>query len=255
MMQIAAFFLVLIIAVTGSSPASAHRPYFTQVEKIQLPSGEMGEARLLNGDGILGPDPVRVIIVDAHGRLLARSHKTRSMVLSCWEVRRCLIFDFSAGKILDPTPSSFRSGPIVPGLSDHERDGLWELENGLENWGFSRRDPSFREKLLGYQAMLSDKIPEVVFSVVIGALCALLGAGVIVIKRQPRRRYFETFMAALAIFLILGMGLFLILVSGFFGLLGGLTLAPWLISVCLGGGLVFGGTLIRKWIRTQTSFQ
>jgi hypothetical protein len=233
MKQIPTFFLTLSAAFICASPAFAHRPYFTQVETIRLPNGEMGEARLLNGDGILGPDPVRVVVIDGQGRLLARSHKSRSMALACRREGQCLIFDFSAGKILDPIPSSFHRGPVVPGLSDRERDGLWELEDGSESWGFARRDPSFAERVLGYRSMLSSRLPEVIFTVVIGALCALLAAAAIVIARAVRTRYFETLMAAFAILLIAGMGLFLALLSGLFSLLGGLTLGPWLVSLCL----------------------
>lgn len=253
MKQIYASFLMFAIAVIGTSPAFAHRPYFTQAEKIQLPNGEMGEARLLNGDGILGPDPVRVILIDSQGRLLARSHKSRSMALACQEEGRCLIFDFSAGRMLDPEPSSFQQGPFVPSRSDDERGGLWELEDGVESWGFSHRDPSFREILLSYRVIVSSKLPEIIVNIIVGALCALLAAAAIVIVRAIRTQYFETFMAALAILLIIGMGLFLTLVSGFFSLMGGLTFGPWLASLCLGGGLLIAGVLIWKRSRTQVA--
>ncbi|QRM28596.1 hypothetical protein [Microvirga sp. VF16] len=253
MKQIYAFFLMLAITVIGASPAFAHRPYFTQVEKIRLPGGEMGEARLLNGDGILGPDPVRVVLVDGQGRLLARSHKSRSMALACREEGQCLIFDFSTGKILDPDPSSFQRGPIVPSLSDDEREGLWGLEDGSEDWGFTDRDPSFGEMVLGYRIIVSSKLPEIIVNAITGALCALLAAAAFIIARQIRTRYFETFMAAFAILLIFGMGLFLTLISGFFSLMGGLTLGPWLASLCLGGGLFGVGVLIRKRSQTQAA--
>jgi hypothetical protein len=253
MKQIATFILILVTAVMGASRAFAHRPYFTQVEKIRLPNGEMGEARLLNGDGIFGPEPVRVLILDAQGRLLARSHKSRSMALDCSDEGRCLIFDFSAGEILDPDPSTFQQGPVVPSRSDDERDGLWELEDGSESWGFARRDPNFREKILSYRTMLSSRLAGIIFNGVIGALCALLAAAAIVIMREVRTRYFETFMAALAIVLIAGMGLFLILVSGFFSMLGGLTSGPWLASLCLGGAFVVVGIRIRKRSGTRTA--
>ena len=47
--------LAFVVASLLASPAAAHRPFFTQVEAIQLPNGERGEVRLLHGDGILGP--------------------------------------------------------------------------------------------------------------------------------------------------------------------------------------------------------
>ena len=51
----------------------AHRPYFTQSAKIALPDGKIGEMRLLHGDGIFFTDPVRVIVIDASGRLAGYS--------------------------------------------------------------------------------------------------------------------------------------------------------------------------------------
>jgi hypothetical protein len=173
MRYVAVLVIVLIWAVAATSPASAHRPYFTQVEKLLLPNGEIGEARLLNGDGIIGPDPVRVIILDAQDRLLARSHKSRSMALSCQADRQCLIFDYSAGKVLDLVPASFRQGAPVPGLSDEARNDLWELEGGSENWGFALRSATPREKLLGYVVLVSSRLPLIAFNIVMGpwALC------------------------------------------------------------------------------------
>ena len=53
----------------GKFPAFAHRPYYTQVEKIRLPNGDIGEVRLLNGDEIMVADPVRAVIVDPQNKL------------------------------------------------------------------------------------------------------------------------------------------------------------------------------------------
>lgn len=252
--------LTLFFAVVGSSSALAHRPYFTQVEKIRLPNGEIGEARLLNGDGILGPDPVRVIILDAQSRLLARSHKSHSMALSCRDKGQCLIFDLSAGKILELAPSSFRQGPLVPGLGDNERNELWELEEGSESWGFVLRNPSTGEMLLSYKVLMSSQWPMMMFNIVIGALCALLLAAAIVIMKEAiivikekENSYFRILMTSLAMLIIAGMELFLALASGFLSLLGGLTFGSWLVSLCLGGVLVLACFQIRKQSRRRSA--
>jgi len=238
-------------ALTG--PASAHRPYFTKVEKIRLPNGEMGEARLLNGDGIIVPDPVRVIILDAAGHLLARSDKSLSIVLTCRGEGLCLIFDFSEGQVLDLVPSGFRQGPLVPGLGDHERNGLWGLEDGSESWGLKYRDPSFGEMVLGYGALLASGFPAVIFNMMIGAVCAFLAEIVTEIVRQTRTRYSETFMAALVTMIIMGLGLFALLVSLIASVFGRLTLGLWFFSLCLGGGLLFVRGRIQKRSQAQAA--
>ena len=245
--------LAIALILCGSQAALAHRPYFTQIEKIRLPNGEMGEARLLNGDGILGPDPVRVVVVDAQSRLLARSRKSGSMALVCREEGPCFIFDFSAGKILDLVPASFRQGPYVPGPSDNERNNLWDLEDGSESWGFVHRDPSFGEMALSYKMLVLGNWPMLSFNIVIGVMCALLLAGAMIIVkaaiiaiREKRNQYFRVFMTSLAILIVAAMGLFIALVSGFFSLMGGLTFWPWFASLCFGGVLALVCFRIRK---------
>jgi hypothetical protein len=107
MKYLATLNIAFVLGILAASPTWAHSPYFTDVERLRLPDGAMGEARLLNGDGIIGPDPVRVLILDAAGRLLARSRKSVLMGFSCRENGQCLIFDLHNGKVLDLEPSSF----------------------------------------------------------------------------------------------------------------------------------------------------
>jgi hypothetical protein len=47
---------VLLLATAVVSPAIAERPYYAEVEKIRLPNGDIGEAGILNCNGIFGPD-------------------------------------------------------------------------------------------------------------------------------------------------------------------------------------------------------
>ncbi|MBF9234918.1 hypothetical protein [Microvirga alba] len=153
MRYLSVFILASIVFAAASFPAFAHRPYFTHVEKILLPNGELGEVRLLSGDGIFGPDPVRALILDAQGRLLARSPKSVVMALSCQAGGGCLIVDLRTNQVLELEPSSFRQGPAVPGLSSEDRDGLWDLEGGSESWGFSLREATAQERAEANDAM------------------------------------------------------------------------------------------------------
>lgn len=239
--------LTLALAAIPSSSALAHRPYFTDVETIRLPDGTMGEARLLNGDGILGPDPVRVLILDAGGRLLARSRKSVLMALSCRGDRRCLIFDLSRGKVLDLEPSSFRQGAAVPGADD--RDNLWDLEDGEEAWGLAPREPTPGERLKSYGLLLRKCLPAIVINGLVGIACALIALATLRLGKAKPTRTAGTAAAILAVLGLIGGGLFLVLISGLFSHLGGLSIALWLLSLGLGAGVVLFAAHIAGAIR------
>jgi hypothetical protein len=63
-------------------PGSAHSPYFSRSAEISLPDGSRGQLRLLHGDGIMASDPVRLVLLDPSGRLLARSEKAEASISS-----------------------------------------------------------------------------------------------------------------------------------------------------------------------------
>lgn len=237
---------ILAAAIVFSGPASAHRPYFTQVERILLPNGEVGEVRLLYGDGIMGPDPVRVILIDREGRLRARSEKALSMALSCRLDGRCTIFHFTHDRILEPDPATFRSGPLVPGLSSEDRNGLWDIEDGYEHWGFVAREPTATERREGYGALLSTLRPLLVFNAMAGAVSSIMLSAALIIVRTKRERYWETSVAVLTITAILGLALFAALVANFFTLLAGFPPGAWLHAWVLP---FFTGALLLQLVR------
>ena len=240
--------IAFLLAILAASPACAHRPYFTDVERIRLPDGAMGEARLLNGDGIFGPDPVRVLILDAGGRLLARSRKSVLMALSCTQ-GQCLIFDLHNGKVLDLEPSSFRQGAVVPGVED--RDGLWDLEEGDEAWGFAPRNPTPGERLRSYGVLVQKSPLAITINVLVGMVCALIILVTLRLGKMRRARVFQTAAAIIGILALISGGLFLILLSGFASFLDGLSMTRWLGLVGMGAGALPLGLRIARALRGQ----
>ena len=127
MTTIYGLFIALGALLIVASPARAHRPYFTQVEKITLPDGQRGELRVLNGDGIFFADPQRVLLLNADGNLIARSYQAVPMVISCEHPDQCRIVDLSSDTILEIDPATFRFVPIVYCFRDEVLDQIWVM--------------------------------------------------------------------------------------------------------------------------------
>src|SRR6185312_5154065 len=84
--------LCLAAVVLLPTSAAAHRPYFRgEPTSVALPAGESGVLRLLNGDGILGPDPVRPVITDASGGVRALGPVGYATSYSC-AAQSCRIY-------------------------------------------------------------------------------------------------------------------------------------------------------------------
>jgi hypothetical protein len=139
-----AWFIGTVVAVCfAASCADAHFPRFTKIEKIALPDGRAGEMRLLQGDGILFGDPVRVLVLDEEGHLIARSLHSHQLTFLCSRERNCLVVDLEGHRAFELDPAAFRAGPPIP----EDRERLGEFEAGEESWGFEIRDASYWELL------------------------------------------------------------------------------------------------------------
>jgi hypothetical protein len=212
----------------GPGPALAHRPYTTQVEKVALPDGQVGEARLLHGDGIVAPDPIRVVVVSAGGHLLARSHRSQTMTLVCSREKQCRAFDVERAQVLDIDHSTFREGSNVPYYGDE----LWAVEHGEESWGFRVRPASLLERIEGELALANRNAHTLAFLFGIGIL-----AGMMVVRRPPEMELMNG-MFVLKILAVLPL-LLLAVLMGFFS---GVTKALFLASIGAGIGT---STLLR----------
>ncbi len=65
--------LIVIGVASGGGPAAAHSPYYKRSETIHAEGQNEARLALLSGDGIFFADPVRAVIVDPAGHLLAVS--------------------------------------------------------------------------------------------------------------------------------------------------------------------------------------
>ena len=247
---LAAPFLAALLATVATGPALAQFTHFIQAEKIRLPNGEMGEARLLKGDGIIGPDPVRVLLLDSQNRLLARSHKSLLMVLSCEVDGQCLIFDLSNSKILDLEPRSFRQGERIPDLGSRS-DVMWDLEQDEESWGFAPRTPTLRERLKSHGALVRKTFVGLVFNGLVGIAVAQMIVGIRFIAGTKRTERLDTVAAVIALVSITVWVVFLLLVSGLLSYMGGLPMRVWLMSQALGAGLFYAGYRLQNAVRSR----
>lgn len=182
------------------TPASAHAPFVSQARKLVLPDGQTGEIRLLHGDGILSPDPIRVLVVDANGRLLARSYRSQTMVLSCSRDNICRAFDVMRRQVLEIDAAAFREGPAVP----HSGDELWKIEDGDENWGFRTRPASLTERVEGELILAKELTLLLVPLLAAGSLIAI--SGLVVFRRRPKFNVMDAIkiLTALTLFVLAG---------------------------------------------------
>lgn len=241
--------LALPLLLAGH-PACAHRPYFTQVERVVLPDGQPGEMRLLRGDGIFLADPVRILALDREGRLLARSHRSDAMVLLCDRDRRsCRGYDGAAVLTLDP--ASFRPGDAVPGLTDAERSKLLPFEFGTESWGFTVGRAPLADTVRGEVALALETPRALALLVALGAVAAML-----VPARMPRvkdQAKFPLWVRIIGILLRL-IGLAQVLFAALYvAALIGLTPAAWLAGLGGGAALVLLWRSRRRWRRATAS--
>ncbi|WP_112663679.1 hypothetical protein [Microvirga flavescens] len=228
----AAFILALVLAVVVSDPAHAHRPYYSQVEKIRLPDGQIGEVRLLHGDGVIVTDPVRPILVDGKGRLIARGPKFYSLVVSCDAERHCIIVDLWSVSTLTLDPASFREGAEQSTAQPRDRTDDWALEGEVEDWGFSVREATSSEF---WSATLAQATMHIPFFLVLTGLAAA-GAAIFVVPLRLSSPSVVCLWVARAFFLIAGLVIYCLFagLSFMFAMFAGLSAHLWLLSLLLG---------------------
>jgi hypothetical protein len=133
-----------------------------------------------------------------------------------------------------------------------DRNDLWELEDGEEAWGFAPRNPTPGERLQGYGLLVQKGLPAIVIDMLVGIVCALIVLAMLRLGKERLTRIIEKSAAVLAILGLISGGLFLVLISGFFSFLAGLTLTIWLLSLAMGAGTVLLGLRAARALRSST---
>lgn len=152
-------------------PASLKR-----VEPILLPGGQQGTMRILVGEGFLS-DPVRIVILDAQSRLIARGPQTNWLSLVCEAPLRCHGYDHGSGEVIAPDPATFgKDGPVVRPVDDW--DDLAELDDGNAIWGVTVRPSTWREWLFAeWVAFRAVSLLQPAFYATLGTIAGLCFVG------------------------------------------------------------------------------
>lgn len=232
MKHAAAFILSLFLALAISEPARAHRPYYSQVEKIRLPDGQIGEVRLLHGDGVFFKDPVRPIIVDEKRRFIARGPRFYSLVVSCDPEHLCIVVDLWTASTLSLDAASFRGGVEQPTVRPGERTEDWALEGDEEGWGFSVRKATSSEF---WSATMAQAFELIGFLFLLAGLAAG-GAAAFLVPVPVGSRSVVCLWIARAIILMVRLAVYCFLagLSLLLAFFAGLSMHLWLLSLLLG---------------------
>ena len=122
----------------------AHDPYFKDRVTCHLDGDRRYEMALLAGDGIIGPDPVTVLMIDSEPRVVARwsgSHRVR--ILGAPD--DCRAVDLVHRRVLRPDPAGFVNSVLLP--DPENRTALWPMVEKDYEWGFAASPMADAERL------------------------------------------------------------------------------------------------------------
>lgn len=142
--------IVVLLALPVVS-AAAHSPYYTQTERLSWAGDSGVEIKLLHGDGIFFADPIRAVVVDKNGKLLAASPLSITLFIFCSRSNGrsdCIAYDELRQLIYTPNRSSTQTTQLL------EIDGKPQEypEYQMEGYGFDTRHASFFE-IIKFEAL------------------------------------------------------------------------------------------------------
>ena len=135
-----------------SQAAFAHSPYYTQVESLTAPVDQNVMMKLLHGDGIFFADPIRAIIVDGDGNLLAASPLSTALFIACSKsedgFKECVAYDELRQLVFTPDRSKWYASELFEVSGKPQKYPDYQMEE----YGFSVRNASVIE-ILRYEVL------------------------------------------------------------------------------------------------------
>lgn len=146
--SLAALAVALFSFIAPASPALAGSPSWRGLEEVTLPDGTLGRFGLVAGEGLFSPDPVKAMVVDASGKLLAATPSFRGgLYIDCDGERPtladCEAYDANSNSVLRVAGPFIANGPVL----DLSKPPYWEIglvEGGfVEGWAGFFRYPAY----------------------------------------------------------------------------------------------------------------
>jgi hypothetical protein len=149
-------------------PAFAHMPYFqSESAPVTLLDGSPGTLRLLNGDGILGPDPTRPVVTDAQDGVRALGPEGYAVAQSCG-ASGCRVYVYSNTALLphvyELDPGTMRSTPTIRTDTEDSRANIMMAK---DIYGF-RTVEGLGARMIGALTCLVQWWPSFVILMLIG---------------------------------------------------------------------------------------
>lgn len=164
---VSVLFAAIVLLPTS---ASAHRPYFRgEAASVALPAGESGVIRLLYGDGILGPDPVRPVVTDLTGGVRAIAPMGYAASYSCG-AQSCRVYVYIntplLPRVFHTDVQSMKSNAVL--RTADENDLVAVLSAKEPYYGFSHV-PNLSARILGAFVCLAHWWASFAFLMLIGS--------------------------------------------------------------------------------------
>lgn len=170
--MIRVFVVTVLFAAIFLLPTAvrAHQPYFRgEAASVALPAGESGVIRLLYGDGILGPDPVRPVVIDMTGGVRAIAPTGYAASYSC-AAQSCRVYVYRNTMLLphvfDTDVQSMKANAVLRTADENDLDAVLRAKEPY--YGFSYV-PDLNARILGALACLAHWWASFAFFVVIGS--------------------------------------------------------------------------------------
>lgn len=149
--------LALMLALFSIQPSFADDPYYSQSEVIRDREGAKVTIKLMHGYELF-VDPVRGVVVDEKGNLLAASPMSRALFLWCEgkdKSKQCWLYDEIYGTVFQPNLEGWKASEVV------EKQGRALIFPGeiKKEFGFISRSASIFE-IIKFETLAVAHIPR-----------------------------------------------------------------------------------------------